>query len=261
MNSSASDEPSDDSIPDRVHRHVPRYPCSGARSTSKSAAQARLPRTATRRSATRHVRSASAPSVAGPEPPPTAPAAPSTDIAAAGLRPLPLAPGSRGLDPSTRHLLGPRVIDPYPCGRGFGPRWTTAGRLFHRKPARPPGGEEESPFPPSSRTLLAIFSLDPTSRASAIKAGEADPGAPCLLVPSRPSQRPVPFDRRPDPPPTRPAMPAPPHPTPLLPPAGEPFRVFVGYDPREHEAYEVCRRSLLPRSWIPLDVRPIRQDA
>ena len=43
--------------------------------------------------------------------------------------------------------------------------------------------------------------------------------------------------------------------------SGEPFHVFVGYDPREHEAYEVCRRSLLPRSWIPLDVRPIRQDA
>lgn len=54
-------------------------------------------------------------------------------------------------------------------------------------------------------------------------------------------------------------MPAPPHPTPLLPPAGEPFRVFVGYDPREHEAYEVCRRSLLRRSSVPLDVRPIRQ--
>ncbi|CAD6207259.1 unnamed protein product [Miscanthus lutarioriparius] len=55
-------------------------------------------------------------------------------------------------------------------------------------------------------------------------------------------------------------MPAPPPPpSPLLPPAGEPFRVFVGYDPREHEAYEVCRRSLLRRSSIPLDVRPIRQ--
>ncbi|EER90664.1 hypothetical protein BDA96_01G043800 [Sorghum bicolor] len=55
-----------------------------------------------------------------------------------------------------------------------------------------------------------------------------------------------------------PTLPTPP-PSPLLPPAGEPFRVFVGYDPREHEAYEVCRRSLLRRSSIPLDVRPIRQ--
>ncbi|KAF8672181.1 hypothetical protein HU200_049748 [Digitaria exilis] len=47
--------------------------------------------------------------------------------------------------------------------------------------------------------------------------------------------------------------------SPLLPPGGEPFRVFVGYDPREHEAYEVCRRSLLRHATIPLDVRPIRQ--
>ncbi|CAN6304577.1 unnamed protein product [Urochloa humidicola] len=51
----------------------------------------------------------------------------------------------------------------------------------------------------------------------------------------------------------------PPAPSPLLPPEGEPFRVFVGYDPREHEAYEVCRRSLLRHASIPLDVRPIRQ--
>ncbi|CAL4942700.1 unnamed protein product [Urochloa decumbens] len=53
--------------------------------------------------------------------------------------------------------------------------------------------------------------------------------------------------------------PAPAPPSPLLPPAGEPFPVFVGYDPREHEAYEVCRRSLLRHATIPLDVRPIRQ--
>jgi lipopolysaccharide biosynthesis glycosyltransferase len=50
-----------------------------------------------------------------------------------------------------------------------------------------------------------------------------------------------------------------PLPSPLVPPAGEPFRVFVGYDPREHEAYEVCRRSLLRHATIPLDVRPVRQ--
>ncbi|KAK1695375.1 hypothetical protein QYE76_012072 [Lolium multiflorum] len=43
------------------------------------------------------------------------------------------------------------------------------------------------------------------------------------------------------------------------PPSPEPFRVFVGYDPREHEAYEVCRRSLLRHATVPLDVRPIRQ--
>uniref|UniRef100_A0A0E0BCP9 Hexosyltransferase n=1 Tax=Oryza glumipatula TaxID=40148 RepID=A0A0E0BCP9_9ORYZ len=43
------------------------------------------------------------------------------------------------------------------------------------------------------------------------------------------------------------------------PSAEEPFRVFVGYDPREDEAYEVCRRSLLRHASIPVDVRPIRQ--
>ncbi|KQJ97392.1 protein CDI [Brachypodium distachyon] len=47
--------------------------------------------------------------------------------------------------------------------------------------------------------------------------------------------------------------------SPLLPPSGSPFRVFVGYDPREHEAYEVCRRSLLRHATVPLDVRPVRQ--
>ncbi|KAG8084152.1 hypothetical protein GUJ93_ZPchr0010g9317 [Zizania palustris] len=46
----------------------------------------------------------------------------------------------------------------------------------------------------------------------------------------------------------------------LLPPSPEePFRVFIGYDPREHEAYEVCRRSLLRHASVPVDVRPIRQ--
>ncbi|KAM3402612.1 hypothetical protein ACQJBY_006457 [Aegilops geniculata] len=44
-----------------------------------------------------------------------------------------------------------------------------------------------------------------------------------------------------------------------VPPSPEPFRVFVGYDPKEHEAYEVCRRSLIRHATVPLDVRPIRQ--
>jgi len=39
----------------------------------------------------------------------------------------------------------------------------------------------------------------------------------------------------------------------------EPFRVFVGYDPREDMAYRVCRRSLLRRSSIPLEITPIVQ--
>ncbi|CAN6233109.1 unnamed protein product [Urochloa humidicola] len=39
----------------------------------------------------------------------------------------------------------------------------------------------------------------------------------------------------------------------------EPFRVFVGYDSREDIAYRVCRRSLLRRSSIPLEVIPIVQ--
>uniref|UniRef100_A0ACD5Y1B4 Uncharacterized protein n=1 Tax=Avena sativa TaxID=4498 RepID=A0ACD5Y1B4_AVESA len=39
----------------------------------------------------------------------------------------------------------------------------------------------------------------------------------------------------------------------------EPFRVFVGYDSREDIAYRVCRRSLLRRSSVPLEVIPIVQ--
>lgn len=34
--------------------------------------------------------------------------------------------------------------------------------------------------------------------------------------------------------------------------------VFVGYDPSEHEAYEVCRRSLIDRASAPLDIVPLR---
>ncbi|KAG6538610.1 protein CDI-like [Zingiber officinale] len=37
------------------------------------------------------------------------------------------------------------------------------------------------------------------------------------------------------------------------------FRIFIGYDPREDAAYQVCRRSLLRRSSIPLEIHPIRQ--
>lgn len=38
-----------------------------------------------------------------------------------------------------------------------------------------------------------------------------------------------------------------------------PFKIFIGYDPREHSAYEVCRHSLLKRSSIPLEIKPIVQ--
>lgn len=39
------------------------------------------------------------------------------------------------------------------------------------------------------------------------------------------------------------------------------FRVFIGWDSREAEAFEVCRHSLQRRASIPLDVQPIRLDA
>ncbi|KAK3010874.1 hypothetical protein RJ639_012092 [Escallonia herrerae] len=39
----------------------------------------------------------------------------------------------------------------------------------------------------------------------------------------------------------------------------KPFRIFVGYDPREDLAYEVCRYSILKRSSIPVEVIPIKQ--
>ncbi|XP_072986975.1 protein CDI-like [Typha latifolia] len=38
-----------------------------------------------------------------------------------------------------------------------------------------------------------------------------------------------------------------------------PFRIFIGYDPREDLPYELCRRSLLKHSSIPLSISPIRQ--
>lgn len=40
---------------------------------------------------------------------------------------------------------------------------------------------------------------------------------------------------------------------------GKPFKIFIGYDPREDLAYEVCRYSLLKRSSIPLEIHPIKQ--
>lgn len=41
--------------------------------------------------------------------------------------------------------------------------------------------------------------------------------------------------------------------------SGTPLKVFIGYDPREHEAWNVAKFSLLRSSSIPLDVRPIRE--
>ncbi|XP_039145966.1 protein CDI-like [Dioscorea cayenensis subsp. rotundata] len=38
-----------------------------------------------------------------------------------------------------------------------------------------------------------------------------------------------------------------------------PFRVFVGYDPREEVAFDVCKHSLLKHSSIPLTITPIKQ--
>ncbi|KAG0473114.1 hypothetical protein HPP92_014971 [Vanilla planifolia] len=37
------------------------------------------------------------------------------------------------------------------------------------------------------------------------------------------------------------------------------FRIFIGYDPREDDAYEVCRHSLLKHSSIPLQISAIKQ--
>ncbi|KAL0923419.1 hypothetical protein M5K25_007475 [Dendrobium thyrsiflorum] len=38
-----------------------------------------------------------------------------------------------------------------------------------------------------------------------------------------------------------------------------PFMIFIGYDPREDAAYNVCRHSLLKHSSIPLHISPIKQ--
>ncbi|XP_059642055.1 protein CDI-like [Cornus florida] len=39
----------------------------------------------------------------------------------------------------------------------------------------------------------------------------------------------------------------------------KPLKIFVGYDPREDLAFEVCRYSILKRSSIPVEVLPIKQ--
>lgn len=39
----------------------------------------------------------------------------------------------------------------------------------------------------------------------------------------------------------------------------KPFKIFIGYDPREDIAYEVCRYSILNRSSIPVEIIPIKQ--
>ncbi|CAI0566360.1 unnamed protein product [Linum tenue] len=39
----------------------------------------------------------------------------------------------------------------------------------------------------------------------------------------------------------------------------KPFKIFVGYDPREDLAYKVCRHSILKRSSIPVEIHPIIQ--
>lgn len=39
--------------------------------------------------------------------------------------------------------------------------------------------------------------------------------------------------------------------------AGEEFRIFVGHDPREQDAYDVCVRTLRAFSTIALDIRPL----
>jgi lipopolysaccharide biosynthesis glycosyltransferase len=38
------------------------------------------------------------------------------------------------------------------------------------------------------------------------------------------------------------------------------LKVYVGYDQREHAAYEVCRHSLIRRSSLPVDCRPLTID-
>ena len=40
---------------------------------------------------------------------------------------------------------------------------------------------------------------------------------------------------------------------------GEPLRVFIGWDSREPEAYDVARFSLQRRASIPVDTVPIKQ--
>lgn len=38
-----------------------------------------------------------------------------------------------------------------------------------------------------------------------------------------------------------------------------PLRIWVGYDSREHQAWEVCKHSILKHASVPVDVRALRQ--
>ncbi|GMJ14350.1 cadmium 2+ induced [Hibiscus trionum] len=41
--------------------------------------------------------------------------------------------------------------------------------------------------------------------------------------------------------------------------ASKTFKIFICYDPREDEAYEVCRHSILKRTSIPVEITTIVQ--
>lgn len=41
--------------------------------------------------------------------------------------------------------------------------------------------------------------------------------------------------------------------------AAKPFKIFIGYDPREDLAYEVCKYSILKRATIPVEIIPLKQ--
>ncbi|XP_002990596.2 protein CDI [Selaginella moellendorffii] len=37
------------------------------------------------------------------------------------------------------------------------------------------------------------------------------------------------------------------------------LQIFIGYDPREHDAFEVCRHSILRHATMPVEITPIKQ--
>ena len=39
----------------------------------------------------------------------------------------------------------------------------------------------------------------------------------------------------------------------------KPLRIYVGYDPREHDAYEVCKYSILHNTEANVEIIPIKQ--
>jgi len=47
----------------------------------------------------------------------------------------------------------------------------------------------------------------------------------------------------------------------LPPTASDPFRVYIGWDSREPEAYDVAAYSLAKRASVPVSIRPLRQEA